>query len=305
MLWKIHGDWRDRRTRILSEQEYEKHYEELRILLGLALTNRPALFLGSSLDKDRTVEILAEIRRSYQGVSHFAILQAPSDEQEFDERVKEIRRLGIAPIWYPEHQHTEVEQWLAETIDSLAYRLSKGYVIKAGERYHMFSYRAGNPHKGQLVYRDPDGGLQIVERPFYFRQFSETCTILFKFHGGQHLDIDLPVTYVFTHRDFIDLAKLLPEIVPWIVFDRLKRSPLLFLGHRLQDDSVESLMRELNIASPARRSWAIQIHPIPEWRTYWKEIKVEIIDSLLQTFIIDLDKEVEKLLPARQSWERQ
>jgi hypothetical protein len=115
-LWKIHGDRNDPRTRVLSAEDYQTHYVRLRGLLALAFANRPALFLGCSLMKDRTVTVLANQQRQWPGLKHFALLQCPADEKKFDSRVTRLRRLGIRPIWYPQGQYGEVHHRLSEIV---------------------------------------------------------------------------------------------------------------------------------------------------------------------------------------------
>ena len=58
LLWKIHGDRDDPRTRVFRDSEYRKHDRLLPGTLMVAFLNRPALFLGCSLEKDRTTVVL-------------------------------------------------------------------------------------------------------------------------------------------------------------------------------------------------------------------------------------------------------
>lgn len=115
-LWKIHGDRNDPRTRVLSAEDYQTHYVRLRGLLALAFANRPALFLGCSLVKDRTVTVLADLQKQWPGLKHFALLQCPVGEKQFDSRVTKLRRLGIRPIWYPEGEYGEIRHRLSEIV---------------------------------------------------------------------------------------------------------------------------------------------------------------------------------------------
>ncbi len=76
-----------------------------------------------------------------------------------------------------------------------------------------------------------------------------------------------------------------------MLHDRLRASRLLFLGHGLADDSVESLVRE--IRGPAR-SWAIQRDPSPGWRAYWAAIGIDILDVELPRFVKELQAQLAK-----------
>ena len=129
-LWKIHGDRNDPRTRVLSTEDYQTHYVRLRGLLALAFANRPALFLGCSLMKDRTVTVLADLQKQWPGLKHFALLECPADEKRFDSRVTKLRRLGIRPIWYPEGEHGEVRHHLAAIVQQASTRPA----VKASDR---------------------------------------------------------------------------------------------------------------------------------------------------------------------------
>ena len=115
-LWKIHGDRNDPRTRVLSAEDYQTHYVRLHRLLALAFANRPALFLGCSLVKDRTVTVLADLQKQWPGLRHFALLQCPAGEKQFDSRITKLRRLGIRPIWYPEGEYGEIRHRLSEIV---------------------------------------------------------------------------------------------------------------------------------------------------------------------------------------------
>jgi len=118
MLWKIHGDRNDARTRVLSAQDYTTHYRQLKHLLALAFSNRPALFLGCRLEKDRTVGVLRDVQRLHPGLTHFALLEAPKTEAGLDRRVAELRELGIRPIWFrnPDRGFGEVRQRLLDLV---------------------------------------------------------------------------------------------------------------------------------------------------------------------------------------------
>ncbi len=116
MLWKIHGDREDPRTRVFSEAEYNKHYKLLPGLLLVAFLNRPALFLGCSLDKDRTTEVLQGIGKKHPSSTHFAILQIPESDDEFDSRTADLRRMGVRPIWYRKGEYREIEKHLSDLV---------------------------------------------------------------------------------------------------------------------------------------------------------------------------------------------
>jgi hypothetical protein len=458
MLWKIHGDRNDQRTRVLSAEDYQTHYAHLRGLLALALANRPALFLGCSLVKDRTVTVLADMQKRWPGLKHFALLQCPAGEKRFDSRVTKLRRLGIRPIWYPEGDYEEIRHRLSEIVQQastsplavkasattaniirshdakaarailegelsalavpgsgspadepsedttpypalldrltrgeLAFFLGagatlgrlpmakafyerlrsltqapaklsdervtqyfadryrraaldtevhqmlaaprpeptalhwllatvtsrlreKGYrtrpplilttnfddwmeraLLAAGEPCHLFTFRVEEPYAGHFVYRSPSGEVLVVDRPEQFHEIPGEHAIVVKYHGGLHHDIPLSITYAFTRGDFMQATRRLPAALPRVVLDRLTGSSLLFLGHGLADDSVEALVRELHRRNPGMRSWAIQRRPRPGWPLYWREIGVDIVDILLEAFVLKMHQQLEEL----------
>jgi hypothetical protein len=115
-----------------------------------------------------------------------------------------------------------------------------------------------------------------------------------------HSSIQLPITYAFMHRDFIELAGKIPDAVPRVILDQLTRKSLLFLGSGLGDDSIESLVRSKRMGNPQHKlvDWAILIKPRRETRMYWRQLGVEITDTTLQAFMRELHKRVDALAPA-------
>ena len=116
-----------------------------------------------------------------------------------------------------------------------------------------------------------------------------------KYHGGLHREDPLPLTYALTERDFVHTARYLPDALPRVLFDRILRSALLFLGTSLRTQCVESLARGVNRARPPQRSWAIQRFPAAGWPLYWGRIGVGILDVRLQRFVIDLAERLTNL----------
>jgi hypothetical protein len=120
-LLKIHGDVEDRTERILTGDEYDKHYgsnggvdfnKPLPKHLQLMLRARSLLFLGCSLDKDRLTTILRQISDETAGVQHYAIVPEPKNPKKSLERVRELGELGITAIWYPVGEHRLIKPLL-------------------------------------------------------------------------------------------------------------------------------------------------------------------------------------------------
>jgi tetratricopeptide (TPR) repeat protein len=120
-LLKIHGDAEERSGRVLTEREYDKHYasghpDGLRAQLGRVFQGRTLLFLGCSLGKDRTMDVLLEVIKQASGPEHFAILEKPAADDEFFAKQQLLGTRGILPIWYPTGRHDLIEpllRWIA------------------------------------------------------------------------------------------------------------------------------------------------------------------------------------------------
>jgi hypothetical protein len=100
VLLKLHGDAEDRAHQILTLREYVTYYGDSRASkidyslplpssLRWIFQHRPVLFIGCSLNSDRTVSVLETID---DFAAHYAILPAP--QSDFAERKK---FLGVSP----------------------------------------------------------------------------------------------------------------------------------------------------------------------------------------------------------------
>lgn len=70
------------------------------------------LFIGCSLERDYTLEILEESVQQNHSISHFAILPCPLDDRVKIQRNNELARLGIQPIYYPEGDYQAISKLL-------------------------------------------------------------------------------------------------------------------------------------------------------------------------------------------------
>ena len=134
ILIKMHGDIEDPFHLVLTKESYDLTYGndpsepnwELSMpnFLKTVLERNPVLFLGCSLNADRTCTV---IRACAQGVRQFALLELPKetenksnplhpilkdDNGKFLESFKERRKriigvLNIIPIWYPYNMHED------------------------------------------------------------------------------------------------------------------------------------------------------------------------------------------------------
>ncbi len=122
----MHGDCRDRTDRIFTRESYEDAYgnattenPEGRLggLAWLMFTNRPLLFLGCSLEQDRTVGVLRQIVKRLPGITHYAILAAETSKQAWERRERQLEAIGVRGLWYYPERYEEIEQLLQKALE--------------------------------------------------------------------------------------------------------------------------------------------------------------------------------------------
>lgn len=129
-LFKLHGDIGSEAVSIddlvFTGAQYDKHYAANSPLVA-ALTrwfsNRRLLFLGCSLNADRTMQVLQQVSLSQNGIRHYAILGCK--EADIVKRSKELAALGILPIFYDDRNHDALRvilERLLEETDQVAYQ---------------------------------------------------------------------------------------------------------------------------------------------------------------------------------------
>ena len=121
-LFRLHGEAMTSHGRILTASEYGSAYKNdsaLAQVLDNLVAARSLLFLGASLDNDRTVQALIEIERGAiaQKQRHFSFTQYVSDEGKRREKFTLLNAAGINPIWYPEDDH---DQYIEDLLLSLS-----------------------------------------------------------------------------------------------------------------------------------------------------------------------------------------
>ncbi|MAY01826.1 MAG: hypothetical protein CMQ38_02465 [Gammaproteobacteria bacterium] len=140
---KLHGDIKVPGQCILSNNQYDRAYGNDQVDLSLPIPkllqyyymNSSLLFLGSSLNSDRTVQVFSAIKENIGDrviPQHFTIEQAPETEEELVERNAELTSLGITPIWFEKGQFDFVEGILRLARNELRYR---GHYPKAKRDY--------------------------------------------------------------------------------------------------------------------------------------------------------------------------
>jgi SIR2-like domain len=130
-LFKIHGDCRDRSFRVLTSEEYDAAYgtgtaSGKRVAIGrlswLLFTNRPLLFLGCSLENDRTVLVLRAIKQQLPGLTHFAVMAADHSRRRWSERKRHLDGLGIQSLWFFPGEYGEIEKILDRALERASTR---------------------------------------------------------------------------------------------------------------------------------------------------------------------------------------
>jgi hypothetical protein len=115
VLIKMHGDASDRSARVFTGKEYGLQYSKgsesgdarshdrpatISQLAWILFTNRPLLFLGCSLDRDRTLDVLRDIKKDLPGLNHYAILAGAFGISQHRKRRLELDAYGVNPLWF-------------------------------------------------------------------------------------------------------------------------------------------------------------------------------------------------------------
>lgn len=128
-LLKLHGNIDVAEHRVFTKSEYQRAYGQddqqtidfidlaypLPKLLAQLYVNHSFLFLGCSLDSDRTIntfELICERNPREEIADHYAILERPEDDQVFMAQNQRLSACNIKPIWYDYDQHEKVGEIL-------------------------------------------------------------------------------------------------------------------------------------------------------------------------------------------------
>lgn len=119
-LLRIHGEADAHEGRVLTRNEYEAAYNEgvtLTNILGALIGARSLLFMGSSLQSDRTYSALCDIRAQNADapVRHYAFLPLPAENDRAARRAF-LAEAEIHPIYYPADDHDQYIEDLLITL---------------------------------------------------------------------------------------------------------------------------------------------------------------------------------------------
>ena len=129
-LFKLHGDIGNETVSIddlvfTGKQYMEKYADGSPLVQELTrwFENRRLLFLGCSLNVDRTMEVLKSVTLAQPGIRHYAILGCK--KSDIPNRLNEMNDLGILPIFYDDNDHDAVRvilERLLEETDQESYK---------------------------------------------------------------------------------------------------------------------------------------------------------------------------------------
>lgn len=135
---KLHGDIKTPNRCILGKRQYDEAYGETDLdlsrpipkLLSYYYRNSSLLFIGCSLNNDRTIQVFKAVKEDqkrkgdFDLPEHFSIEQAPETVAELADRNAELLKLGITPIWFPNGDYDKVEAILRHARNELKYKQS-------------------------------------------------------------------------------------------------------------------------------------------------------------------------------------
>lgn len=138
-LMKLHGDYEQAQSHVFTESQYKDAYGDGKIDFNKQLPRSlrqiyisySLLFIGCSLEQDRTLELFKSVmdQGHFEIPSHFALL-ADCEPVDKAEKVGRLLSMNITPIWYeaPEHDHSMLENLLLLAIDVANKKISlRGY----------------------------------------------------------------------------------------------------------------------------------------------------------------------------------
>jgi len=122
-LLKLHGNYRDPETRVLTREEYDEFYRNGcpgREELSLLFRGHSLLFLGCSLKNDRTMSLLHETAMADRGMPrHYALLSMPRSPNGLRSREHFLTERSIFPIWYDGDHNEDIETFLVGVLEYL------------------------------------------------------------------------------------------------------------------------------------------------------------------------------------------
>lgn len=136
---KLHGDIKSPQRCILGKKQYDAAYGvgdldmtlPIPKLLEYYFLNGSLLFVGCSLQNDRTMQVFRVVKQAAGDKDlpqHFSIEQAPDTEGALVARNAELCALGITAIWYEEGRYELVESILRHARNEVNYQRGEGSI---------------------------------------------------------------------------------------------------------------------------------------------------------------------------------
>lgn len=135
-LIKLHGDIRQPANCIISKSQYDDAYgngdldisKPIPKVLSYHYRTSNLLFLGCSLNRDRTMEVFQAVKDElekngdFDRPPHFSLESMPETEEELIKRNGYLLKFGITPIWFPKGSYEYIEQILKLVRNEMRYR---------------------------------------------------------------------------------------------------------------------------------------------------------------------------------------
>jgi NAD-dependent SIR2 family protein deacetylase len=146
---KLHGDIRQPARCIISKNQYDVAYgndsldldKPIPRVLSYHYRTSNLLFLGCSLNRDRTMEVFQAVKKQLGDTDrpqHFSLESMPETETELTARNSYLLSFGITPIWFPNSCYDFIEQMLRLARNEMRYR---GYLPSSKKlNYEQFKF---------------------------------------------------------------------------------------------------------------------------------------------------------------------
>tara|TARA_R110002074_G_scaffold373069_2_gene548763 strand:+ start:13400 stop:14494 length:1095 start_codon:yes stop_codon:yes gene_type:complete len=124
-ILKLHGNINNQNHRVLTHEEYQNAYGDddlisfnnhIPKLLKRIYLSYSLFFVGCSMNVDRTVqtfEKIVEEEGARNVPDHYALLEVPEDEEDYQALKRRMTSCNIKPIWYPNGEHQNVGELLS------------------------------------------------------------------------------------------------------------------------------------------------------------------------------------------------
>lgn len=164
--------------------------------------------------------------------------------------------------------------------------------LAQSEPYELLTYIADGPDGGKFLHHPPNAEPRLIHVPNEYDELeADQRTVIVKIHGAVDRKDPERDSYVITEDDYVSFLKQndLSGLLPPKLIDKLKTSNFLFLGYSLRDWNIRVLLHRFWSAQKRGfNSWAIQREPERVDQRYWMKRDVEILDTPIEDYILDL-----------------